>query len=246
MPIIMIITIKMAITIMIIIITIKMQFIIQNNDYAWQPTCPEPLLLPGRCCKVCPGQHDSKSSSSYKYKCKYELNNEKFIPNHTPSAPIHQFVFLFFSRAIVFFCIFSLCVRVLLQLFHFVQRWSPQGATLFSKQRGGLFSPPSPTATPLLPFWLFSHAAPPPPGQSGIFLLYRALFFIQGPALSNSFKTFFAFKLARSQNGNNPLCGRDISYTFPLDKIGGFRAIRCPLNVSLMKLMSVKCLINVA
>ena len=108
--------------IIIITITIKMQFIIQNNDYAWQPTCPEPLLLPGRCCKVCPGQHDSKSSSSYKYKCKYELNNEKFIPNHTPSAPIHQFVFLFFSRAIVFFCIFSLCVRVLLQLFHFVQR----------------------------------------------------------------------------------------------------------------------------
>ena len=152
-----------------------MQFIIQNNDYAWQPTCPEPLLLPGRCCKVCPGQHDSKSSSSYKYKCKYELNNEKFIPNHTPSAPIHQFVFLFFSRAIVFFCIFSLCVRVLVQLFHFVQRWSPQGATLFSKQRGGLFSPPSPTATPLLPFWLFSHAAPPPPGQSGIFY-YIALF----------------------------------------------------------------------
>ena len=91
---------------MIIIITIKMQFIIQNNDYAWQPTCPEPLLLPGRCCKVCPGQHDSKSSSSYKYKCKYELNNEKFIPNHTPSAPIHQFVVLFFSRAIVFFVFF--------------------------------------------------------------------------------------------------------------------------------------------
>ena len=84
------------------------------------------------------------------------------------------------------------------------------------------------------------------PDRVAFFLLYRALLFIQGPALSNSFKTFFAFKLARSQNGNNPLCGRDISYTFPLDKIGGFRAIRCPLNVSLMKLMSVKCLINVA
>jgi len=24
-----------------------------------KPTCPEPLLLPGRCCKVCPGQHDN-------------------------------------------------------------------------------------------------------------------------------------------------------------------------------------------
>ena len=25
-----------------------------------KPTCPDPILLPGRCCKVCPGQDDSE------------------------------------------------------------------------------------------------------------------------------------------------------------------------------------------
>ena len=25
-----------------------------------KPTCMDPVLLPGRCCKVCPGQNDSK------------------------------------------------------------------------------------------------------------------------------------------------------------------------------------------
>ena len=25
-----------------------------------KPTCPEPVLLPGRCCKICPGQDDSE------------------------------------------------------------------------------------------------------------------------------------------------------------------------------------------
>ena len=30
------------------------------------PTCPDPVLLPGRCCKVCPGQSNSEYQSNFK------------------------------------------------------------------------------------------------------------------------------------------------------------------------------------
>ena len=147
----------------------------------------------------------------------------------------HRFLLYFFTLRESFSAVVPLCAEMITTRSNFV----------FQTKRGPFLSTFSNSNTPPPVLTIFSRC-PTTTRTEWHFLLYRALLFIQGPALSNSFKTFFAFKLARSQNGNNPLCGRDISYTFPLDKIGGFRAIRCPLNVSLMKLMSVKCLINVA
>lgn len=51
-----------------------------------KPTCEEPILLPGRCCKTCPGDSHSKSPSDATLKPRPEnrkIFQINFLPRHT-------------------------------------------------------------------------------------------------------------------------------------------------------------------